>query len=160
MRSIGVQYVHTRNGLYTYLTHTYHKLTFIIEDSSHFAILRKRPLKSGEKQNIWVFAIFYLAHKTLLTKWVLLRFKFWNQFWVSLIALYKSLFFVFFLKKKLKKQNWKYFFFSKKNWKKLKCIKIFRWIFFFRKNIFYIKFFVFERPTYKGTCIPNISEKT
>ena len=96
--------------------------------------------------------------ETHLTKWVLLRFKFWNQFWVSLIALYKSLFFVFFLKKKLKKQNWKYFFFSKKNWKKLKCIKIFRWIFFFRKNIFYFKFLVFVRPTYKGTCIPNISK--
>ena len=94
--------------------------------------------------------------ETHLTKWVLLRFKFWNQFWVSLIALSLQISLFCFLKKILKN----ILFFQKKNWKKLKCIKIFRWIFFFRKNIFYFKFFVFEHPTYKGTCIPNISEKT
>ena len=112
------------------------------------------------KKNIFGFflSILSLTQKHIsLTKWVLLRFKFWNQFWVSLIALYKSLFFVFFFEKKIEKTKLKIFFFSKKNWKKLKCIKIFRWIFFFRKNIFYFKFLVFVRPTYKGTCIPNIS---
>ena len=50
---------------------------------------------------------FYSHRNTSLTKWVLLGFKFWNQFWVSLIALYKSLFFVLFFEKKIEKQKLK-----------------------------------------------------
>ena len=53
---------HTRTYI-IYSTSTYHKLTFIIEDLSHLAILRKQLLKSGEKQCICIFAVLNLAHK-------------------------------------------------------------------------------------------------
>ena len=63
----------------------------------------------------------------------------------------------FFVKKNFfftygKKKKWK------KKWKWLKERNFFGWNFFFEKIIFYVHFFVFVRPTYKWTCIPNISQ--
>ena len=116
---------------HTMYIYTYHKLTFIIEDSLQLAILRKQLLKSGEKQCICIFAVLNLAHKHVQLSEFCSDFN--SETSSELLSLRSAIiYFLFFLAKKYnrKKKN------GKKKWKWLKRKNFFGWNFFFEKNIF------------------------